>query len=85
MQIVLVRVNSLRRPRTHAVDDKDLLGYTSEIQFIQNLKARCGRQGAGSILCLQFTQSPHHLYWLLFAVIEYGEQGNFQKEAYLGL
>lgn len=80
MQIVLVRVNSLRQPRTPVVDDKDL----SEIQFIQNLKARCGHQGAGSILYLQFTQSPHHLYWLLFAVIKYGEQGNLQKEANLG-
>lgn len=31
MLIALVRVNSLRYPRTHVVDDKELLGYTSEI------------------------------------------------------
>lgn len=55
VQIALMRLNSLRSPRTQVVDDKDLLGYTSEIQFVQNLKARCGRQGAGSILYLQFT------------------------------
>lgn len=42
VQIALMRVNSLRSPRTHVIDDKDLLGYTSEIQFVQNLKARCG-------------------------------------------